>query len=75
MAQGPKGAEMGPTGPRIDSAGRSGVGWYVQVSGPRPWPQRAKPEGCHTLPYVALCSTACSVVHVRRSALTEAPFS
>ena len=28
----------------------------------------------YALPYVALCGTACSVVHVRRGALTEARF-
>ena len=35
----------------------------------------APQKRCHTLPYVALCGTACSVVPVRRGALTEAPFS
>ena len=29
---------------------------------------------CYTLPYVAVCGTACNVVHVRRGALTEARF-
>ena len=37
-----------------------------QADAPQMW--------CHTSPYVALCGTACSVVHVRRSALTEARF-
>ena len=33
MAQGPKGAEMRPIGPRIDSERRSRVGRYVRTSG------------------------------------------
>ena len=35
MALRGKGAEMGPTGPRIDSKRRSGVGRYVRAPG---WP-------------------------------------
>ena len=33
MAHGPKGAEMRPIGPRIDSERRSRGGWYVRTSG------------------------------------------
>ena len=33
MAHGLREAEIGPTGPRIDSTGRSGFGWYVRTSG------------------------------------------
>jgi len=83
---------------RIDSAGRSGGGWYVRTSGGPFVASRGKPahfkrlealstngykchqadapqKRCHTLPYVAICSTTLHVVHVRRSALSEAPFS
>ena len=63
MAYGPKGEEIGPIGSRIDCERRSGVGRYVRVSEGPNAPQRAKPAGCHTLPYVALCSTTLHVVH------------
>ena len=75
---------MRPIGPRIDSERRSRGGWYVRTSG-GPFVASGGKHGnchtllcvalhCHTLPYVALCGTACNVVHVRRGALTEARF-